>query len=523
MLHIDKDYILKALPEGYVLWQQMKYSENPNAGSSAKKSHATAGAERNDAYLFGHPGGRHKKYRSPQEFFPHLLWLATDTEGDPANCSCKLCFPDKRNGTEDEIMAEAPGVKTEDAKPAARPVQAISSNVASTPLAAAAKSALPRTITMPKPSAEQEFDSRSDFKGFIYRPGELAWFNKGTAWGLAVICRRQMQGQTPRYLLQPLSNPLQLQQTQVRGHDMMRPWLAWSVPGTTHAKLNSMTFDQVPWERVVKGEFREPGRPGDAVVDGSILAAKAADSSYSLFERLNIPTPANEQQYSGMFMGGEKVWINEPVRLVSPPGSGPDEYFVLIIDKLIERTTGTTSSLTIVGDVYKFITMPASDRTGQTTTKQNLPERMLADITWRNQIAETAKRNAFFEWRLVEPAARKTLKDIRGRWYESACLVETLSGSEKVQQELRVGITSDSSKHMNSFMEGQLAMPARKKNRLDALGGSVPSTLKISKGLNGPIEDSDFLQAESAAKPQQQQQQQMHDVSQYIDLDELAQ
>lgn len=74
MFNIDKDYILKALPEGYVLWQQMKYSENPNAGSSAKKSHATAGAERNDAYLFGHPGGRHKKYRSPQEFFPHLAW-----------------------------------------------------------------------------------------------------------------------------------------------------------------------------------------------------------------------------------------------------------------------------------------------------------------------------------------------------------------------------------------------------------------------------------------------------------------
>lgn len=67
-----------------------------------KGKHAAGVFERQDAYLYGHPQGRKKRYRSPADFFPHVLWLATDKEGDPRNCSCKICSPDG-----DEDPAEA--------------------------------------------------------------------------------------------------------------------------------------------------------------------------------------------------------------------------------------------------------------------------------------------------------------------------------------------------------------------------------------------------------------------------------
>ncbi|KAI8830512.1 hypothetical protein BJ741DRAFT_619694 [Chytriomyces cf. hyalinus JEL632] len=40
-----------------------------------------------DAYLFGHPSGR--KYRSPNEFLPHLEWLCSSDPMVP--CICKIC------------------------------------------------------------------------------------------------------------------------------------------------------------------------------------------------------------------------------------------------------------------------------------------------------------------------------------------------------------------------------------------------------------------------------------------------
>jgi hypothetical protein len=69
-----------------------------NKAADEKKTdrgkHAAGVYERQDAYLYGHPQGRKKRFRSPADFFPHVLWLATDKEGDPKNCSCKICSPD---------------------------------------------------------------------------------------------------------------------------------------------------------------------------------------------------------------------------------------------------------------------------------------------------------------------------------------------------------------------------------------------------------------------------------------------
>lgn len=495
-----------------MLYEHKKYNQNKVGDDKSKErgKHAAGVFERQDAYMYGHPQGRKKRYRSPADFFPHVLWLATDEEGDPRNCSCKLCSPDG------EQEVEEPGAKSETAvkkeiKPASelgtpslaeanKPATvaapsppkppAVAKPVAG-PDAGAGQAPRPKPNVLVAPSshrsAEQELDSMPNSL-YIYRPGELVWFTKGAAWGLGVIMKRQVLNNQPRYMLQPLSHPLRHPQFQIKeSNQTMRPWLAWTVPSTTHPQIQSMVYDEVPWERVVGGEFG----PGDAEVDGSILAAQAINSSYSLFDRIDNPLAApGEAHYRGMFLGGEKIWVGEPVRL---RGIG-DEIIVLIIHKLIERTTQppSTSIVTVVGDIHKLVSMPNPYRDRSEWPVPQLPERMVADLRFRNEVADSAGRRDWLEWRLLEPAARRGLSDIRGRWYESRSLLPIIKEPEFVKQEMARGELSDTGNLLNTRGDGFAAVLKRKKNRKETLGRAVPDDLKISRGLDGPESDNLF-------------------------------
>jgi len=115
----DRNYILSELPEGYVLWEHVKYNAKKAAAEKGEKGKHAAGVyERQDAYLYGHPQGRKKRFRSPADFFPHMLWLCTDEENDSRNCSCKICSPDgDEEMAEEPVKADAP-MKKENIKPA---------------------------------------------------------------------------------------------------------------------------------------------------------------------------------------------------------------------------------------------------------------------------------------------------------------------------------------------------------------------------------------------------------------------
>jgi hypothetical protein len=85
--------ILAYLPEGYRIYEHIK--TRPTSAEKNSKAHAGGGHDRQDAYLYGHPGGRRQRFRSPAEFFPHLVWLARGSDFDHDNCKCKLCSPDE--------------------------------------------------------------------------------------------------------------------------------------------------------------------------------------------------------------------------------------------------------------------------------------------------------------------------------------------------------------------------------------------------------------------------------------------
>lgn len=96
-----------------------------NKGADEKKidrgKHAAGAFERQDAYLYGHPHGRKKRFRSPADFFPHVLWLATDKEGDPRNCSCKICSPDGDEEQTEVIPTRSEIVLKREIKPTFQP------------------------------------------------------------------------------------------------------------------------------------------------------------------------------------------------------------------------------------------------------------------------------------------------------------------------------------------------------------------------------------------------------------------
>ncbi|THV47360.1 hypothetical protein BGAL_0316g00140 [Botrytis galanthina] len=536
--HSDRNYVLKDLPEGYVLWEHLKYNKNKlEAEMKKEKGRHTAGIyERQDTYLYGHPQGRKKRYRSPADFFPHVLWLSTDPDGDPRNCSCKVCSPfgedesqEDNGGMKEIIKATTPIVSIpppkKEIKKDSIPIVSIPQKVIST--SGSTTGSIPQkvistsgstigsiTSVSPQPtlsirSQEQKLDSTPD-TGLIYRTGELVWFNRGHAWGLAVVSKRRYENFQAEYLVQPLSHPLSHSPAQIKDQESIRPWLAWSVPQTTISSINNIPYDEVPWDRIVRGEYGG----GDYQVDGSILAAKVIDGSYSLFDRLEkaIVSPG-EIHYNGMFLGAEKIWVGEPVRL----RVDGDSIVVLVVQKLIERTVQTNPLLTIVtfvGDIYKFVEMPMPYNNRSQWPTPDLPPRMVSDLRFRNEVADNAKKRTWYEWQLLEPSARRGLADIKGRWYETRLLLPVLRGMEAYQLGIGRGETSDASLWMNGRGDTIGGSGKRQKNRRITLGKSVPDNYQVGRGLDGPPTDNIFpesiISQPSVVIP---------DIDQFMDLD----
>lgn len=493
LIELGEHYILKELPEGYVLWKHMRTKASSN-GKAAPE------AARQDTYLYGYPMGK-SRYRSAQEFFPHLLWLATDEEGNQMrNCSCRFCYPEAQVVGETKKAAATAETPAKTAPPpaaraAAPPAQA---NVSKrTSVSAAQEIQIPDQRT-----AEQKFDSDPS-NNFIYRPGELVWWHRNPAWGLAVVLRRRKDtGGQAQFLLQPLGHPFAHNKTCVRTNSPndMRPWLAWSVPPLSFTTLKDFKYEQVPWERILKGDFGKDAM-GAAEVDASILAAKSINQSYSLFDKLDTPLAGPEETfYKGMFLGGEKIWVGEPLRL---QGSTNEQIVVMVVKQMIERAPKNvdiskleTSEAMIVGDIYTFskIPMPAQYKDARNwPTDPSLPARMAVDVRYRNEVAVSAGKNVWREWKLVERDARKELNDIKGRWYESKLLLPILRTPEQLQQDIQQnGEASDAGTHMNSRVHMMSGPAVRRKNRLATVGSAVPATTKISRGLDGPPEEDRF-------------------------------
>lgn len=344
---LENGYMLITFPENYRLYEHVKKTEKDGKTEVKTKTHAAGGNERQDAYLYGHPEGRRKRYRSPADFFPHLLWLCTDETGDHDNCGCKICSPDDLDEPVSTAKTKAkqdPGFLVQTPTEAARQTsgQAMQA-VKQEPLPPtlnqrqppSPQALVPSTLPQPK-SADQHYDMQ--YNVFMYRPGELVWFSRGQAWGLASILRRWL---TPsgryNYIVQPLSHPYGHPPPVTKtSNNELRPWLAWSVPRYTYDGLNNMPdpfkYESADWQGMKHGRYG----PGDLEVDGSILAAKSVDSSYTPLipkQTVEVADGITETHYEAVFLGAEKIWLGDPIRL----GPGPNTD-ILVVHNIIERS-----------------------------------------------------------------------------------------------------------------------------------------------------------------------------------------
>jgi hypothetical protein len=502
-------------PEGYRLYEHIKSKAEGQA--KAVKNHSGGGHDRQDAYLYGHPKGPKKRFRSPVEFFPHLLWLNSDEAGDPENCTCKLCSPFQ---LEPEKPAHTP---TSTPAPASHPQQIGRNPVVqipvrgpSEPSVAASPAAKAVPVPQPRPAApvptqlpqprsiDQQVDAQ--YGKFLARVGEVTWFKReGGAWGLGVITRRWLtkEASNPRaYMVQPLSYPQYSPPSIIVTEDAhLKPWLAWSVPKCTFAFLVNnphLTYTQIDWPGLLSGRFGD----GNLEVDGSIHASKMIDSTYTLFEAVKMTTSTTgqeERHWNGIFLGAEKIWNGEPIRLHI--GSGTD---VMVITDIIERNpnapqTGATPSprptVHFVGDIYSFADLPAPDPKSRPEPPSNpyLPLRMREDLRWRNDLLVPHTRTIGY-WKLVASQSRLGIADVKGRWYETSLIFSDLylDAMEKGQSPSGIWMNARGECNGASKTDG-----IRVANRTSAFGASVPESTVLVDGLDPPRQNPP-----AAAKPQ---------------------
>ena len=534
--------MLVNFPENYRLYEHVKKSDNESKGVKLSKTHAGGGNERQDAYLYGHPLGRKKRFRSPADFYAHLFWLATDESGDPDNCSCKICTPEEleekpQNASKQEVKVE--NTVKQEAKPEPQPRQpaVVIPRQTSTPEVKAnavvqRTPLLPQAVLQPAPlqatplpqPVKQDQVIDLTYGAFIFRQGEVVWFNRGNAWGLGVIVRRWRTGtqqnvQSQRfYQIQPLSHPFSYPQlTTVAGDESLRPWVAWSVPGFTHQGLNTnkakVTFENADWNAIYNGKY---GTGGDLEVDGSILAAKAIDPTYTTFDLTNqrqLDSGHLESHWAGMYFGAEKIWVGDAVRLRT--GNGME---ILVIYDIVDRSRTSAfnqqvleQSIQIVGDVYTMkevahtnpaqVFPPGTDLT-------NLPTRLTEELRQRN-LRTIPKKHIASSWKMIRKANRLDLRDIKGRWYEATLLLPLLNPGV-IETEFQRGEIAEAGLRINSRhdCDATALQPAntipdiRKADRRAAFGKAVPDTFRIIEGSNPPPPSQPQPQTASTAMQQ---------------------
>jgi hypothetical protein len=521
--HADKwqQTILWEFPENYRLYEHIKTKTDGHARLA--KNHSGGGHDRQDAYLYGYPKGPRKRYRSPADFFPHLLWLCTDDDSDYQNCTCKMCSPVQLDLERAPARSEPPAVVKRE--PLRNPIvlipaparRSISGPAAQSPAARAVTPAAPtptirvpaalQSTPLPQPrGTEQLTDSRYGL--FVCRVGEVVWFLRTTsAWGLGLVTRRWNASATggKGYLVQPMSYPFDSAGPElVSSDEHIKPWLAWSAPACTFAYLQQnphLKYGDAPWAELLNGKYGD----GIANVDASIMAAKAIDNTYTLYERVKTAPIAGgeDRHYNGIYLGAEKIWRGDPVRISS---NGTD---LLVVTDIIERVATTAQQqpaepqVCMVGDVYSYSTLPVADPSKPPTPpseqNHNIPIRMREDMAWRN-LSLVPRTKTLGWWRLIAANSRVGIPDVKGRWYETSLLfVESFTKAVK-DNEGGNGIWMNARGDANGI--GRTAGLSRP-DRIAAFGRALLKGTQLVEGLD-PL-------AQPVAE--QSQQQPAHEIS----------
>jgi hypothetical protein len=442
------------------------YSHFPLIGILTLIQGPGGGKPRRDTYLYGHPKGPRKRFRSPMDFAPHVKWLSFDKTKNPANCGCNACKGGPPPGASPPAMPTPVPTVPPQVMPAATRivpagVPATAGPTVPSPPTTTRRQAVPATVRAPAviqspvpaptPSfspvptqqqqslleayllasatnAEREHDLR--FPGLsIYRLGEQVWFQTGPHWALGVVLEIPPPPNST-YKIHPLHSPLICEQTlphtEIKAIDL-RPWVAWSTPPVTNPNLstdNRIEYENLPWQQ-------ERGS-GSIEVDASILKSRDVDVSFTLIDKL---TPQNH--YAGVYHGAEKLWVGDAVRLKAtscPTYSTGREIMVItsIQDFMPNNPHGTRlreTGVTLTGDIFRL-----TNHTQSIPAPPGLPNTVQADLTLRGKFAIPNPTCPYWSYALVARSFSVKLEDIKGRWYPGSSLFRIMHGINRFSQ-----------------------------------------------------------------------------------------
>lgn len=286
----DFEYKLAGFPESYTFLEH-------NKSMGTEKKHRT------DMYLFGHPSGG--RFRSTNEFLPHLLWLASDLTHDTSKCPCKLCSGAKTIG-ETGIIS-----KRKRSRPALTGMSELGK------------------ANMEK--AQQEMAKDLEPAAHVYRIGEI-------------VLRQDLP-----YLVskQTFSQPVDKETTPSQALALHTYVLLSLQPPYTRA-------EGVPHNDLLPHQVSSIAT-GD---NCQILTHSASPIAKFNLERSAtsiLPGPC----YVGWFLGAEKIWSHDIVRL-----NQPDEALeILSINHIVQNKE--TRTVMVRGDLFKFHDEPRANKDRQ--------------------------------------------------------------------------------------------------------------------------------------------------------------
>ncbi|KAK6363747.1 hypothetical protein TWF730_001165 [Orbilia blumenaviensis] len=355
-------WVLEALPANYQLYTHHK----PNPEKLMAKQLASTG------HFFGlRVGNYNVVFQSPQEFLPHLIWLESDKS---KACPCRHCS------------------RPPEPMPVPMPVPA--------PTPAPAPAA-PINGQLPYPILLKFMQADANPASGLYRAGEMVWANPNDTYPVISIVASKViaDGTEPTYQLIPLKSPRIINRPPFTlPESRLRPWLSYTPPDPLQSSISQRKY-QVKWADI---SWQEWSHQDAELHDASIIASIRIACNIGI---TTCATETGENIIPCIWLGAEKIWRNEEVRVITPEVEGQKGVDVLVI-KSINRDAGGNPFFQ--GNIYCKVLHPLA--------QQQFPD---PPPTPRMQ-QDAASMGC--RWHLKYHNIQISAMETKGRWYPSSIL-----------------------------------------------------------------------------------------------------
>lgn len=438
-------------------------------------------------WVSGHPV-KSKLFKTPQDFGIHILWLFSSSQ-DRRDCCCVHCnIPPPGRGAPavDDVPVAKPRVSEEPSqdKPTAyvKPVPNLSaSNVPVSglnPQAQAQPQPLPggqlagsqpalaaaSNAPMPQPNAAPT-PAPAPVSSLLYRIGELVWYTNGPSWRLGLIT----QSANGAHQVVPLGHNCFQQPLVAKKDAELRPFQAFTVPPVSIADFKGRTYDEIPWEVVLRNLTADQSRTHRDVIllDASKLAALKIDLSYSLFGMLDQQGGVSLHQ--GVFLGAERIEVGDTLRVT--PNSFHVEgivYFSLSDIRSSEVSTGRAVSF---GGTCYQLHEGVNDQIAPVSDDE-LPRALREESIWRKSVSPGQP----LSFSRLDGYVWLTEAEVRGRFYPTH-LLAPIQDPAKFEEAVRTGNRTAVTPALNGRLDSAVVGTKHigwRPNRTVTTGGAIP-------------------------------------------------